>query len=335
MRWLKPTCCPSRLMACAASTSDDRSVNNKEYSVFKHPRLGRAFVVVATALVVGFAISPSSRAAASGPYGGTARSGFTVPVAIPSSAGLGEPTIAHDNGAGNGGVARLFWTAPQAIGNVNTSGGSPLFTSLDGGAHWSAPVRSQLCTGLSGGDTDLGVDSANDVYQTDLWLGNSCLSVSEDHGSTFAAGNPFGSELQPGDDRPWIAYNKLHSQIYIVYDGFDALHVSNTASLVNPAAGIQTISDNVVVPESAVNSGSTPDSVRECLCPPGGIAADHSNGVHAGRVYVSYSYQHGTAISYSDPTCTSLACTTATWTGPILIPNSGSGGSAFGGEGDV
>jgi hypothetical protein len=107
------------------------------------------------------------------------------------------------------------------------------------------------------------------------------------------------------------------------------LHVSNTAALINPAAGIQTINDNVVVPETAINSGSTPDSVRECVCPPGGIAADNSSGVHAGRVYVSYSYQHGTAISYSDPTCTPLACTTATWTGPILIPNSGSSGSAF------
>ncbi|MFZ0179105.1 MAG: hypothetical protein WAL84_04440 [Candidatus Dormiibacterota bacterium] len=302
-------------------------MNNKEYPVFKHRHLGRTLFVVAAGLVVGFAISPSSRVGASGPYGGAARNGFAAPVAIPSSAGLGEPTIVHDNGAGNGGVARLFVTAPQAIGNINTSGGSPLFTSLDGGAHWSAPVRSQLCTGLSGGDTDLGVDTGNNVYQTDLWLGNSCLSVSEDHGASFAAGNPFGSELQPGDDRPWISYNKLHNQLYITYDGLDALHVSNTASLANPALGIQTINDNVVVPESAVSG--TPDSVRGCVCPPGGIASDNSNGVHAGRVYVSYSYQHGTAISYSDPTCTALACTTATWTGPILIPNTGGSGSAF------
>src|ERR1700688_2307505 len=294
MRWPKATCSLWRVMACAASTSADRSVTNKEYPVFKHLRLGRTFFVVAAGLVVGFAISPSSPVAASGPYGGTAHNGFTVPVVIPSSAGLGEPTIVHDNGAGNGGVARLFVTAPQAIGNVNTSGGSPLFTSLDGGAHWSAPVRSQLCTGLSGGDTDLGVDTDNNVYQTDLWLGNSCLSVSENHGASFAAGNPFGSELQPGDDRPWISYNKLHNQLYITYDGVDALHVSNTASLANPALGIQTINDNVVVPESAVSG--TPDSIRGCVCPPGGIASDNSNGVHAGRVYVSYSYQHGTAI---------------------------------------
>ena len=39
-------------------------------------------------------------------------------------------------------------------------------------------MRSQACVGLSGGDTDLAVDGADNVYQTDLWLGNSCMSVS-------------------------------------------------------------------------------------------------------------------------------------------------------------
>jgi hypothetical protein len=288
----------------------------------------RALVTVFAALVLVFATSPRASVRASGPYGGTSQNGFTAPVALPSSAGLGEPTLVHDDGAANGGVARLFVTAPQAIGTIS-SGGSPLYTSTDGGAHWSGPVRSALCTGLSGGDTDLGVDAADNVYQTDLWLGNSCLSVSADHGQSFVAGNPFGSELQPGDDRPWIAYNRIHNQLYLTYDGLDALHVSNTAPLVNPAAGIQVTNDNVAVPESAINTSNTPDSVRECVCPPGGIAADNSSGAHSGRVYISYSYQHGTAVSYSDPTCVATACTAASWTGPILIPNTGSSGSAF------
>ena len=114
-----------------------------------------------------------------------------------------------------------------------TGGGSPLYTSTDGGTHWSAPVRSQLCAGLSGGDTDLGVDTAGDVYQTDLWLVNACLSVSSNHGQSFAAGNPFGSELQPGDGRPWISYNRPENQLYIAYDGLDTLRVSSTAALIN------------------------------------------------------------------------------------------------------
>jgi hypothetical protein len=297
--------------------------------VSKHRRVRRAVLMVVAGVVVVFATSPRSSVRASGPYGGTSQNGFTAPVALPSSLGLGEPTLIHDDGAGNGGKARLFVTAPQGLGNFMTSGGSPLYTSTDGGLHWTGPVRSQLCTGLSGGDTDLGVDAAGSVYQTDLWLGSSCLSVSEDHGQSFTAGNPFGSELQPGDDRPWIAYNRIHNQLYVTYDGLDALHVSNTAPLVNPAAGIQVINDNVAVPETAINSGNTPDSVRECVCPPGGIAADNSSGQHSGRVYISYSYQHGTAISYSDPTCLAAGCTAATWTGPILIPSTGNSGSAF------
>jgi hypothetical protein len=304
-------------------------VTFKENRMATHRRARSAFLVVIAAALAGVTPSAVSLVKASGPYGGTAKNGFTAPVAIPQSAGLGEPTIIRDDGAGNGGVARLFVTAPQAIGNVMTSGGSPLYASTDGGAHWSGPVRSQLCTGLSGGDTDLGVDRADNVYQTDLWLGNSCLSVSEDHGQSFAAGNPFGSELQPGDDRPWISYNRVENELYMTYDGLDALHVTNTAPLTNPLVGIQAIADNVVVPESAIGTSNTPDSVRECVCPPGGIASDNSSGAHSGRVYVSYSYQHGTAISYSDPACTAAGCTAASWTGPILIPNSGSSGSAF------
>ena len=154
-----------------------------------------------------------------------AENGFTKPVELPSSSGLGEPTIVSDS-HGN-----LYVTAPQALGNVNTAGGSPLYHSTDHGATWSAAVRSQMCTGLSGGDTDLGIDGAGDVWQTDLWLGNSCLSLSTDGGKSFVAGNPFGSELQPGDDRPWIAYDRISNQLFITYDGLDALHVAASAPL--------------------------------------------------------------------------------------------------------
>lgn len=297
------------------------------------PRLSlHATVLIVAAAGTTAALSGPSplTAHASGPYGGSAQNGFTSPMAIPGSGGLGEPTIVHDDGVGNSnGVARLFVTAPQSLGTINSRGGSPLYTSTNGGAGWTGPARSQLCTALSGGDTDLGVDGGDNVYQTDLWVGNSCLSVSENHGQSFAAGNPFGSELQPGDDRPWISYERLENQLYIAYDGVDALHVSNTGPLTNPLLGIQATGDNVVVPESGISATGVPSVVRECVCPPGGIASDNSAGPHAGRVYVSYSYQQGTAISYSDPTCTPAGCTAARWTGPIVIPHSGSSGSAF------
>ena len=226
--------------------------------------------------------------------GGSNQNGFIAPVELPSSVGLGEPTLIHDS------ANRLFVTAPQSIGNVNAAGGSPLWNSTDGGAHWSTPVRSQECTAFGGGDTDLVADSNDNIYQTDLWLGNSCLSVSSDHGATFSFGNPYGSQLQPGDDRPWLAYNAISNQNYIAYDGVDALHVANTGPIVDPHAGVQAVQDVAAVPESAVNSSNTPDAVRACVCPPGGIAIDNSTGTHKGRVYVSFSYQKGTAIAYSD-----------------------------------
>src|SRR6266566_5263883 len=72
------------------------------------------------------------------------QNGFTCPVKIPNSSGLGEPSIIHDS------QGRLFVTAPQSLGNINTAGGSPLFTSVNGGQAWGPPVRSQECTGLSG-----------------------------------------------------------------------------------------------------------------------------------------------------------------------------------------
>lgn len=256
------------------------------------------------------------------------RATFTAPSQLPQSGGLGEPSLAADNGAGNNGVQRLYITAPQSLGTI-TTGGSPLFSSSDGGTSWSGPVRSLMCTGLSGGDTDLTTDAGGNVYQTDLWLGNSCLSVSEDHGASFTAGNPFGSQLQPGDDRPWLAYDARSNQNYIAYDGVDALHVASTGPLLNAAVGLQAIQDTPVVPESLINTGSAPSSVRECVCPPGGIAADNSSGPHAGRVYVAYSHQDGVAVSYGDLSGACPACTVASWSQPVVIPGSGGSGSAF------
>lgn len=282
--------------------------------------IGATLAVAAIAAGVGPGQSVTGHASA----GGTNKNGFTAPTELPASGGLGEPTLIHDS------QGRLFVTAPQAVGNVNTGGGSPLYTSVNGGATWSNPVRSQECTGLSGGDTDLVPDSNDNIYQTDLWLGNACLSVSTDHGKSFEAGDPYGSHLQPGDDRPWLAYNAISNQNYTVYDGVDALHVANTGPIANPAAGVQTVQDVPAVPESAVNSSNTPDSVRACVCPPGGIATDNTNGAHSGRIYISFSYQKGMAIAYTDLVGTCPACTASpNWSAPIAIPHSGSSGSAF------
>lgn len=258
-----------------------------------------------------------------------AENGFTTPVELPSSAGLGEPTIVSDS-HGN-----LYVTAPQALGNVNTAGGSPLYHSTNHGATWSAPVRSQMCTGLSGGDTDLGIDGTGDVWQTDLWLGNSCLSLSTDGGKSFVAGNPFGSELQPGDDRPWIAYDRVSNQLFITYDGLDALHVAASAPLATPEAGLQMIQDMPAVPECVVggNNPCNSPNIRQCVCPPGGIAVDNSTGSRAGDVYLSYSRQNGGSSGGGVGIARSAPVSGANGAGInwsyFSVPHTGSTGSAF------
>jgi hypothetical protein len=285
-----------------------------------------------TATPVPTTTSPGGNCTAGSPELNVSQNGFICPVKIPSSGGLGEPSITHDTGADNGGVPRLFVTAPQSIGNVNTAGGSPLFTSTDGGLHWGAPIRSQLCTGLSGGDTDLATDPGGNVYHTDLWLGNSCMSVSTDHGSSFAIGNPYGQEVQPGDDRPWLAYSSTsfqsgYGQLYGTYDGFDGVHVVNTLPLLSPLLGAFFVYDNVAIPESLVSSSSIPNNVRACVCPPGGIAVDNSTvaGGHPGRVYISFSDQNGTAVARADP----VGPTTPSGAWSYTFINDLTAGSAF------
>ena len=75
------------------------------------------------------------------------QNGFICPVKIPNSSGLGEPSIVHDS------QGRLFVTAPQAIGNVNPAGGSPLFTSANGGRTWGPMVHVSPGFPASGGDS--------------------------------------------------------------------------------------------------------------------------------------------------------------------------------------
>jgi hypothetical protein len=273
-------------------------------------------------LLLGAALTTNAFAAhgKSGKGGGgtttTTAVSFTAPVELPGSGGLGEPSIATDS------IGRLFVTAPQAIGNI-TGGGSPVWNSKDAGATWSNPPTVPSGDPLSGGDTDFAVDSADNVYQTDLWLGNSAMAVSTDHGASFIA-NEYG-HTQPGDDRPWLAYSKKDNALYMVWDGVDAVHVQKSAPLVTPQTGILPGQDVPVVAESIISTGATqvPDQVRECVCPPGGITVDQNSN----SIYVTYSRQNGNGagggvgVARSDDSG-------LTWT-LMSIPGTGSTGSAF------
>jgi hypothetical protein len=274
-------------------------------------RTRRTGTATTLALALGAALAGSALAAGGG---GTAGTGFTAPVQIPQSDNLGEPTLAVDS------TGRLLVTAPQAIGNVN-GGGSPVWTSTTKGASWQGPVHP---TGdpVSGGDTDLAIDGQNAIYQADLWLGNSAMAVSTDHGASFVA-NEYG-HTQPGDDRPWLAYSKKDNAIYMVYDGVDAVHVAKSAPLVASQLGTVLAQDVAVIPEVALNSSAIATApVRMCVCPPGGIAVDQKSG----SVYVTYSRQNGTGIGGGVGVARSDDGG-LTWT-TMSIPRTGSGGSAF------
>ena len=279
-------------------------------SVLRHRRLAAAAAIAALAAGLSLHGAPSPAVAATT---------FTTPVELPQSAGLGEPSMALDS------AGRLFATAPQSLGNI-TGGGSPVWTSTTQGSTWGQPVAPQGDP-VSGGDTDVTVDGAGDVFQTDLWLGNSAMALSTDLGQSFVA-NEFG-HVQPGDDRPWLAYSGKDNVLYLAYDGADAIHVAHTLPLSPPQAGLTMPFDIPAVPESIIacsgGCGTLLDTLntRECVCPPGGIAVDQSTG----SVYLSYSKQNGggngggVGIARSDDGG-------FTWS-YFSVPGTGSSGSAF------
>jgi hypothetical protein len=276
-------------------------------------RTGRPLALsAAVATLAAAAVTHGAPAAAAGPT-------FTAPVQIPNSAGLGEPSIAVDS------KGRLFVTAPQSLGNI-TGGGSLVWTSSKAGAQgsWNAGVAP---TGdpLSGGDTDLAIDAADNVYQADLWLGNSALAVSTDHGASFLA-NEYG-HTTPGDDRPWLAYSKKDNALYMVWDGVTALYAQKSLPLSPaPQAGILPGQTTAVIPESLIGGSlvnALGSSVRQCVCPPGGIAVDPTGG----QVYVTYSKQNGSGLGGAVGVAVSTD-SGLTWTN-TSIPGTGSTGSAF------
>ena len=231
-------------------------------------------------------------AAAAG-LGGTAQAGFASPIAMPGSSGLGEPSLAFDRGTGN-----LYVTAPPG---VPSGSGSPIWTSADHGATWGAPVN-PAGDPLAGGDDDLVIDGSGDVFQSDLWLGNSAMALSTDHGQSFVA-NEWG-HAQPGDDRPWLAYDSKGNTLFMTWDGVDAVHVGRTLPLSDPHLGMTFPQDVPAIPECLIGGqvlvGAGPvsvpnpcdgSSVRGCVCPPGGIATDPATG----NVYISFSRQNGPA----------------------------------------
>src|SRR5437763_7665083 len=278
----------------------------------------------------------SSATPATAVSGGTAQAGFTIPLKLQGSDGFGEPSIVSGSG-------RLVVTAPNGLLTTAIADQpSPVWISTDGGSSFQGPIYPQDAgvagEPLGGGDTDVIQDPAGDIFQTDLWLGDTTTRVSTDGGQTWLS--DVFSHTSPGDDRPWLAYSGHDQSLYMVYDGIDAVHVARSTLAAGPQGGIAFVQDVPAVPECLIGGqyllhnnkpqiklanpcySGTPLNVRQCVCPPGGIAVDQNTG----SVYITYSRQNGAAgggvgVARSDDQGLS-------WNA-YSIPSTGSTGSAF------
>lgn len=212
---------------------------------------------------------------------------------LPGGAGHTEPSIVVDA------QGRAFVSAIAGVTPNTTNGelGTPIWRSSDY-VHWTklhTASAGPLGSPLGGGDSALVLDSAGDVFATDLWLGDDSITISTDHGDTFV-GAPVSHRL--ADDRTWLAFSPKDDQLYQVYDGVDGLYIAR-ADLSTPlgARGALTFAfNNRIVAEVPVGSSSL-DALpaRQAVAPPGGVAVDPRTG----EVYASYADQDGVAIATS------------------------------------
>src|SRR5437867_1195224 len=56
----------------------------------------------------------------------------------------------------------------------------------------------------------------------------------------------------PNGDRPWLAYSRTDQSLYVVYDGFDAVHVARASLAAGPQGGIAFVQDVPAVPECLI-----------------------------------------------------------------------------------
>ena len=152
--------------------------------------------------------------------------------------------------------------APDGTMYINSISGFPtppanVWRSTNLGSSWTLLPESVKAAEPGGGDADIAIDPKNgSLYETDLWLGDSTASVSQDKGETWLA-NPI--QGLPVQDRQWVA----SSGNGIVYHG---VHQIPGGLLVSKSIGGLVYATNTVAATALDQTG--------CICPPGNLIAE-------------------------------------------------------------
>ena len=152
---------------------------------------------------------------------------------------------------------RLYTSSPNSLGSV-----SWLWRSLDHGKtfKWvpaASPLLGKLPICAGGGDTELAVDSADNLYWNDLSLVNFSTARTEDQGATFTPPNCTSTETTP-NDRQWYATDgdpTNGGDLYLTYN-----IVAGSPPPCVPAIGPDTVGQNILVVARSPAGGAGPDA---------------------------------------------------------------------------
>jgi hypothetical protein len=184
-----------------------------------------------------------------------------------SAAGAFSSTVVTKEPMSEPGIAvapdnTIYVDGPEGVLSSLPGSPSPVFRSEDGGATWTKTPFSLRENLPGGGDSDIAIDPTNGaIYMTDLWLGDSTVSVSSDKGKTWTANPLQGLPIQ---DRQWVAT----SGGGIVYH---AVHQIPLGLVVSKGSG------GLVYPLSTI--AATPVDQTGCICAPGNLIAQAGGGL--------------------------------------------------------
>jgi hypothetical protein len=196
--------------------------------------------------------------------------------AAPSLPTFGRATMSSIQGAGfEPGIrvdsaGRIYTHSPNSL----SSGTSWIWISNDGGKTYkwvpaASPTEGKLPTCAGGGDSELGVDTDNNIYFNELTLANFSVSRSEDQGRTFLPpGGSCTGVINTVVDRQWYATDgdpTAGGDLYLVHNKFlqgnpncpgGNITIGNNQLVMarSPAGGVGASAGIVFAPEKEISA---------------------------------------------------------------------------------